>query len=79
MKALCITKQGDPVSPNIELQEVPTPSPATGEVLVKTEASAMNHLDLWIGRGLPGIDTAWPRIGGSDGCGRITEVGKGCR
>lgn len=77
MQALCITKQGDPVSPNIELQEVQTPSPAAGEVLVKTEASAMNHLDLWIGRGLPGIETAWPRIGGSDGCGRITEVGQG--
>ena len=77
MQALCITKQGDPVSPNVELQEVQTPSPAAGEVLVKTEASAMNHLDLWLGRGLPGIETAWPRIGGSDGCCQITEVGQG--
>jgi NADPH:quinone reductase-like Zn-dependent oxidoreductase len=77
MRALCITKQGDPVSPNVQWREVEQPVPGPGEVLVKTEASAMNHLDLWIGRGLPGVETPWPRIGGSDGCGRVVELGAG--
>ncbi len=53
------------------------PTPGAGEVLVRTEASALNHLDLWVGRGLPGIDAPWPRVGGSDGAGRVTEVGAG--
>jgi NADPH:quinone reductase-like Zn-dependent oxidoreductase len=46
-------------------------------VLVRTEASAMNHLDLWVGRGLPGIDVQWPTVGGSDGVGIVESVGQG--
>lgn len=76
MKALCITTQGDPVAPNTALLELPDPQAGPGEVLVRTEASSLNHLDLWVGRGLPGVDTAFPRIGGSDGCGRVESVGQ---
>lgn len=77
MKALLIQSQGEPVADQVVLGEVETPHPGPGEVLVRTEASALNHLDLWVGRGLPGIDTPWPRIGGSDGCGRIESLGSG--
>ncbi|HCA38818.1 MAG: zinc-binding dehydrogenase [Phycisphaerales bacterium] len=77
MRALCVTRQGDPVTPNIELLDLPEPVPSQGELLVATEASALNHLDLWVGRGLPGIDTQYPHIGGSDGCGRVVGVGAG--
>lgn len=77
MRALCITQQGDPVTPNVALLDLPDPDPAPGELLVATEASALNHLDLWVGRGLPGVDTAYPHIGGSDGCGRVIGVGAG--
>ncbi|MDP6478436.1 MAG: zinc-binding dehydrogenase [Phycisphaerales bacterium] len=77
MRALCVTRQGDPVTPNIELLDLPEPKPTRGELLVATEASALNHLDLWVGRGLPGIDTQYPHIGGSDGCGRVVGVGAG--
>ncbi len=77
MKALCIEQQGDPVSPNVVLQDVEAPTPRVGEVLVDTESSGLNHLDLWVGRGLPGIETPWPRIGGSDGVGRVTALGDG--
>ncbi|MDG2292620.1 MAG: zinc-binding dehydrogenase [Phycisphaerales bacterium] len=77
MRAITITAQGDPVTPNVAVvDDWPEPAPAAGEVLVRTEASALNHLDLWVGRGLPGIDT-YPRIGGSDGCGRVEAVGDG--
>ena len=77
MKALCVQEQGDPVSPHVALIDLPKPTPAHGEVLVRTEASSLNHLDLWVGRGLPGIDTPFPRTGGSDGCGRVEAVGEG--
>jgi len=77
MRALCLTAHGDPVAPQIEVLDVEPPTPAPGEVLVQTEASALNHLDLWVGRGLPGIETTFPHIGGSDGCGRVVEVGPG--
>lgn len=53
------------------------PAPRRGEVLVRTEAAALNHLDLWVGRGLPGIDLKYPAISGSDGCGIVTEAGEG--
>jgi NADPH:quinone reductase-like Zn-dependent oxidoreductase len=77
MRALCVTRQGDPVTPNIEMMDLPEPSPGPGELLVATEASALNHLDLWVGRGLPGIETTYPHIGGSDGCGRVVGIGEG--
>lgn len=78
MHALTITKQGTPVSPNIKLvDDWSDPTPGPGEIVVATEASSLNHLDLWVGRGLPGIDLDYPRIGGSDGCGIVDQVGEG--
>ncbi len=77
MKAIRIEQQGHPVTPNIRfVDDHPDPVVNPGELLVKTEASALNHLDLWVGRGLPGAES-FPRISGSDGCGRVVEVGDG--
>ena len=71
MKAATIAQQGSPVSPNVRIvDDWPEPTAGAGEVIIRTEASALNHLDLWVGRGLPGI-------GGSDGCGRVEAVGDG--
>lgn len=79
MHAVVVSKQGTPVTPNVRVvSDFPEPRTLTaGEVLIRTEASALNHLDLWVGRGLPGIDLTYPRIGGSDGCGIVEEVGPG--
>ena len=78
MRAAVITRQGSPVTPNVELvADWPEPTPAAGEVRVQTEASALNHLDLWVGRGLPGFDFTYPRISGSDGVGIVDAVGPG--
>jgi NADPH:quinone reductase-like Zn-dependent oxidoreductase len=67
-----------PVTPNIEFHtdwpELPPPGP--GQVQITTLASAFNHMDLWVGRGLPGIDS-FPRITGCDACGVIDAVGAG--
>ena len=78
MKAIVVQQRGNPVSPNIALvMDRAKPLPQAGEVLVRTEASALNSLDLWVGRGLPGIDTQYPFSSGSDGAGRVEEVGAG--
>jgi NADPH:quinone reductase-like Zn-dependent oxidoreductase len=78
MKAIVVQQRGNPVSPNVALvTDRPKPQPQSGEVLVRTEASALNSLDLWVGRGLPGIDTQYPFSSGSDGAGRVEEVGAG--
>ncbi|MCH2132689.1 MAG: zinc-binding dehydrogenase [Phycisphaerales bacterium] len=77
MRALIIETKGSPVTPNIRyVEDYPTPSPRAGELLVRTEASSLNHLDLWVGRGLPGAED-FPRISGSDGCGRVEATGDG--
>jgi NADPH:quinone reductase-like Zn-dependent oxidoreductase len=60
----------------VEVRKVPVPEPGPGEVRVKVEAAAMNHLDLWVRRGLP-IDTPMPHIGGSDFAGTVDAVGPG--
>jgi len=78
MKAATIHQQGVPVSPNVRLvEDWPDPSPGPGEVLVRTEASSLNHLDLWVGQGLPGLGLTYPVIGGSDGAGVVASVGDG--
>jgi NADPH:quinone reductase-like Zn-dependent oxidoreductase len=78
MRAITIQKQGSPVLPNISyVENHPKPSLRAGEVLVRTEAAALNHLDLWVGRGLPGIELRYPAVSGSDGCGVIEEVSEG--
>lgn len=78
MRAITIAKQGSPVAANVRVVvDWPEPSPLAGEVLIRTEASALNHLDLWVGIGLPGLNTRYPHIGGSDGAGIIEKVGEG--
>jgi NADPH:quinone reductase-like Zn-dependent oxidoreductase len=77
MRAALITKQGSPVAVNVEVADHPDPQPPAGAVVVRTEAAALNHLDLWVGRGVPGLDLDYPRISGSDGCGIVESVGEG--
>jgi NADPH2:quinone reductase len=78
MRAVTIARQGDPVASNVRVvDDWPDIAPGAGEVMVRTEASALNHLDLWVGLGIPGVDLQYPRISGSDGCGTVEAVGEG--
>ena len=78
MKALVISRRGKPVAPNITHTEVPEPAALeTGEVRLRTLCSALNHLDLWVGRGVPGLELEYPRVGGCDICGVVEAVGEG--
>lgn len=74
MKAAVFSEFGGPEVVKIEDVEVPEPGP--GEVRLAVRAAAMNHLDLWIRRGLP-IEITMPHIGGSDVAGVVEEVGPG--
>lgn len=74
MRAAIFHEHGGPEV--VRIEDVPRPDPGPGEVLVRVKASAMNHLDLWVRRGLP-IETTMPHIGGSDVSGVIAEVGEG--
>lgn len=78
MRAIVLLRKGTPVTPNIEFQSNWKELDATkpGEVVIKTLASAFNHMDLWVGMGLPGID-GYPRITGCDACGVVESVGPG--
>ena len=71
-------RQGSPVAKNVVLRaDTADPVAGPGDVVVRTEAAALNHLDLWVGRGVPGLELTYPRISGSDGCGIVESVGEG--
>lgn len=74
MRAAVFAEHGGPEV--VELTEVETPEPGPGEARVEVRASSMNHLDLWIRRGLP-IEITMPHIGGSDVAGVVDAVGPG--
>lgn len=58
----------------LKTMELPTPKPQGDEVLVQVKACALNHLDLWVRRGL-GVTIPMPHIGGCEVTGTIAELG----
>ncbi|MFL5960836.1 MAG: zinc-binding dehydrogenase [Gaiellaceae bacterium] len=71
MRAVRIHEDGGPEV--LVLEEAPDPQPGRGEVLVRLRASALNHLDVWIRKGLPSVPK--PRILGADGAGVVEALG----
>jgi len=55
-------------------EDIPDPQPRKDQVLVKVKACSLNHLDLWVRKGLPGVKL--PHILGSDIAGEVVEVGE---
>lgn len=74
MKAILFKRHGGPEV--LEYTDVPPPPIAANEVLVRVRAVALNHLDLWVRRGLPGTEIPLPHIPGSDVAGEIAKVGE---
>ncbi len=79
MRAVVVSKQGSPVAPNIRfVTDWPEPTaPGVGQVLIRTLATAFNQMDLWVGRGVPGLSLEYPRISGCDACGVVEAAGPG--
>ncbi len=57
--------------------DLPTPDPGPGQVRIAVHACALNHLDLWVRRGIPGLEIPLPHVGGSDFAGTVDAVGAG--
>ncbi len=75
MKALVFYEHGDLDA--LQIADVARPEPGPGEVLVGIKASALNHLDIWVRRGWPGLKLTMPHILGADGAGVVTALGEG--
>ncbi len=74
MRAVVFHEHGGPEV--LSLEEIERPEPGPGEVRLRVVASSLNHLDLWVRRGLP-FEIPMPHVGGSDLAGRVDSVGPG--
>jgi NADPH:quinone reductase-like Zn-dependent oxidoreductase len=73
MKAIVFHQHGDPSV--LHYTDVAEPHLRHNDVLVRVHACALNHLDLWVRRGLPGISIPLPHIPGSDVAGEVVKIG----
>ncbi|MEX1184078.1 MAG: alcohol dehydrogenase catalytic domain-containing protein [Gemmatimonadota bacterium] len=74
MRAAVFSEHGGPGV--VGIGEVPLPEPGPGEVRLQVAAAALNHLDVWVRRGLP-IQTTMPHVGGADVAGVVDALGTG--
>jgi NADPH:quinone reductase-like Zn-dependent oxidoreductase len=74
MKAVVFSEHGGPDV--LRYAEVRDPQIGAYEVLIRVRACALNHLDLWVRRGLPGVPIPLPHIPGSDISGEVAQVGE---
>lgn len=76
MKAARIHQHGGPEV--LVYEDVPEPKIKANQVLVRVRAAALNHLDLFVRAGIPGLKFPMPHILGSDIAGEVVEVGELC-
>ncbi len=72
MKAVRIHEEGGPEV--LRYEDAPDPVAAPGEVLISLRAASLNHLDLWVRKGMPSVPK--PRILGADGAGIRLDTGE---
>jgi NADPH:quinone reductase-like Zn-dependent oxidoreductase len=66
--------------PEVLVREtIDLPDPGPREVRVRVRAVAVNHLDLWVRRGIPGLAVSFPHRLGSDVVGEVDALGPGAR
>ena len=73
MKAVRIYEHGG--LDKLIYEDLPQPDCPPDKVKININVSALNHLDIWVRNGLPGIPIVLPMVMGSDGSGTIFEVG----
>jgi NADPH:quinone reductase-like Zn-dependent oxidoreductase len=76
MKAARIHQHGGPEV--LKYEEVPDPQIKANQILVRVRACALNHLDLFVRAGIPGLKFPMPHILGSDIAGEVVAVGDLC-
>src|SRR5579863_10373978 len=75
MRAAVIKQHGPPES--ITFEDRPVPKPGENQVLIRIRACALNHLDTWVRRGVPGHKFPLPMIPGCDVAGVVDALGPG--
>lgn len=60
----------------LQVGELPAPDPGPGQVRVRIVVAALNHLDLWVRGGIPGVTLEMPHVPGADGAGIVDAVGE---
>ena len=73
MKAAVIREHGGLEC--VTISEIPEPKAGDGEVVLEVRSAALNHLDIWIRKGRPGLQLKMPHVLGCDGAGVVVEVG----
>lgn len=73
MKAAFFTQPGD--ASVFQYGDVSEPQLQANDILIKLEASAVNHLDIWVRQGNPAYKVNLPHITGADGAGIVERVG----
>src|SRR3984885_1478799 len=76
MKLARIHQHGGPEA--LVYEDAPEPKIKANQVMVRVRASALNHLDLFVRAGIPGMKFSMPHVLGSDIAGEIVEVGELC-
>lgn len=75
MKAIVLHKNGGPEQ--LSYEDIETPKPGPGEVLIRVRAAGVNHVDIDIRKGASGMAGKFPHILGVDAAGVIEELGEG--
>ncbi len=75
MKAIVLHKTGGP--DQLSYEDVDTPTPGPGEVLIRVRAAGVNHVDIDIRKGVSGMTLKFPHIPGVDAAGVIAGLGAG--
>ncbi len=74
MKAIYFETHGGPEV--LQYGDFADPQPQAGQLLIKLEAAALNHVDLYVREGLPGLEPELPHILGCDGAGEVIGWGE---
>lgn len=75
MRALYFAEHGD--DSKLHYGSFSDPEPGPGQVTIAIRRAALNHLDLFVLHGLPGLPPSLPHVGGADGAGTIVALGAG--
>ena len=73
MKAILLEEHGPPEV--LGYKEIESPKCESDKIKIKIKNSSINHLDIWMRSGIPGMHIDLPMVLGSDASGIIEEVG----
>ncbi len=77
MKAVVVYEHGE--TDKLKYDQIPDPDIRANNVLVQVKACGMNHLDVWVRKGLPHLKLKYPHVLGSDVSGVVAKVGEDVR